>query len=140
MSYLLDTNVVSETMRPVPNPAVSAWLDSVPAESLFLSVLSVGELRHGLDRLPRGRKREQLEVWLERAVPAWFEERLLAVDTRVSDAWGRLRAREGRPLPAVDSLLAATALSHGLRMVTRNVGDFSLKGLEVINPWTARAT
>lgn len=137
MSYLLDTNILSETMRPSPHRAVSAWLAAAPDESLHLSVLSLGELRQGVERLRRGPKRQRLEVWLEQSLPAWFEGRLIGVDGAIADRWGRLRASAGRPLPAVDSLLAATALSRGLRMVTRNVADFAFEGLEVINPWSA---
>lgn len=137
MSFLLDTSILSETMRPSPNRAVSAWLASVPDESLHVSVLSLGELRQGVARLPRGPKRQRLEVWLEQSLPSWFEGRLLGVDAAIADRWGRLRARAGRPLPAIDALLAATALSRGLRMVTRNVADFAFEGLEVIDPWSA---
>ena len=137
MSYLLDTNVLSETVRPAPHKAVTAWLDSVPDHSLYLSVLTLGELRKGVELLPRGAKRERLAVWLEQVLPAWFEDRLLPIDSRVAHEWGRLQARSRRPLPAIDSLLAATARTHGLRVVTRNVGDFAFAEVEVINPWEA---
>ncbi len=135
MSYLLDTNVVSELTRPKPASAVLKWLDQAPYQAIHLSVLTRGELRHGIERLPEGPKKEQMRVWLERDVPAWFGERLLPVDAQVADLWGRLAAGSRRPLPTVDSLLAATALHHGLRLVTRNVADFQFAGLIVINPW-----
>ncbi|MEQ1803213.1 MAG: type II toxin-antitoxin system VapC family toxin [Gammaproteobacteria bacterium] len=137
MSYLLDTNVVSELVRPKPAGAVLRWLEQAPYQALHLSVLTSGELRHGIERLPAGARKERMRSWLERDVPAWFGERLLPVDSQVADRWGRLAAESRRPLPTVDSLLAATALHHGLRLVTRNVTDFQFAGLTVINPWDA---
>ncbi len=135
MNVLLDTNVVSEFARPKPQKAVLEWLRQVPPDALYVSVLTLGELRDGVERLSASTRREQLKLWLERDVRAWFGSRVLPVDTAVADRWGRLRATMKRPLPAVDSLLAATALEHGLRLVTRDAGDFTFPGLEVVNPW-----
>ncbi len=135
MSYLLDTNVISELARPAPSPAVVSWFEQTPDESLHLSVLTLGEIRKGVERLPESAKRERLRLWLEINLPEWFEDRLLPVDACVAERWGRLMAEAGRPVPAIDSLLAATALHHELRLVTRNVQDFRFPGLEVINPW-----
>lgn len=135
MSYLLDTNIVSETVRRNPNKAVISWLDQVPAEALFVSVLTLGEIRKGIEALSDRRRREKLRLWLEHDLPAWFEGRMLPVDLAVADRWGRLLAEVGRPVPTIDSLLAATALHHELRLVTRNAGDFDYSGLEVINPF-----
>jgi predicted nucleic acid-binding protein len=137
VSYLLDTNVISELARPQPDSSISAWFASVPDETLHLSVLTLGEIRKGVERLPASRKRERLRLWLEHDLPDWFAERLLPIDMEVADRWGRLLAETGRPLPAIDSLLAATALHHGLRFVTRNANDFAFPGLEVVDPWTA---
>ncbi len=136
MSYLLDTNVVSELARPKPAPSVVDWFRSVPDELLHFSVLSRGELRSGVERLPDGIRKEQLRLWLEHDVSVWFGQRLLPVSAAVADCWGRLMAESRRPLPALDSLLAATALHCGLRMVTRNVAAFRFHGLDVINPWS----
>lgn len=135
MSYLLDTNIVSETVRRNPNKAVISWLDQIPAEALFVSVLALGEIRKGIEALSDRRRREKLRLWLEHDLPAWFEGRMLPVDLAVADRWGRLLAEVGRPVPTIDSLLAATALHHELRLVTRNAGDFDYSGLEVINPF-----
>jgi len=135
MSYLLDTNIVSETIRRNPNKAVISWLDQIPAEALFVSVLTLGEIRKGIEALPDRRRREKLRLWLEHDLPAWFEGRVLPVGLAIADRWGRLLAEVGRPVPTIDSLLAATALHHELRLVTRNAGDFDYPGLEVINPF-----
>jgi len=135
LAYLLDTNVVSELARAQPARAVLQWLDQAPYETIHLSVLTQGELRHGIERLPAGSRKEHLRAWLDRDLPAWFGDRLLPVDALVADRWGRLAADSRRSLPTVDSLLAATALHHGLGLVTRNTGDFRYPGLVVINPW-----
>jgi predicted nucleic acid-binding protein len=137
VSYLLDTNVISELVRSRPNRAVQRWVQGVPDTALHLSVLSLGEIRRGVEGVAEAARRERLRVWLEQELPDWFEERLLPVDAAVADRWGRLVAQAGRPLPAVDSLLAATALEHGLRLVTRNATDFRFPGLEVVDPWQA---
>ncbi len=135
MSYLLDTNIVSETVRRHPNNTVISWLDQVPSDALFISVLTQGEIREGIETLTDRRRREKLRLWLEHDLPAWFESRMLPGDLPVADRWGRLLAEVGRPVPTIDSLLAATALYHELRLVTRNAGDFAYPGLEVINPF-----
>lgn len=135
MSYLLDTNVVSELVRAKPNSKVVKWFEHVPDEALHLSVLSLGEIRKGVEKLTASQRRERLRVWLEQELVEWFGPRLLAVDHAVADRWGILLAQVERPVPAIDSLLAATAIHHGLRLVTRNVEDFLFTGLEVINPW-----
>ena len=135
MTYLLDTNVVSELVRRKPAPAVLRWLDQAPYESIHASVLTAGELRKGVERLPDGTRKEQLRLWLDRDIAAWFGDRLLPISLDIAERWGRLVAEHRRPLPTIDSLLAATALHHGLRLVTRNVTDFRFPGLAVINPW-----
>ena len=135
MSYLLDTNVLSELRRKTPNPAVSAWFAIRPATSLYLSVLTLGELRKGIDGVKDAARRLALSDWLQTDMSMFFMGRVLSIDEHVADRWGQLVAAAGRPLPAIDSLLAATALVHGLSMVTRNAKDFEGLGLEVINPW-----
>jgi hypothetical protein len=135
MSYLLDTNILSETIRRHPNKAVISWLNQLPGEGLYVSVLTLGEIRKGIETLGDRRRREKLRLWLEHDLPEWFEDRVLPVDLAVADRWGRLLAEVGRPVPTTDSLLAATALHNELRLVTRNSGDFDYPGLEVINPF-----
>jgi toxin FitB len=136
VSFLLDTNVISEVRRSSPNPGVASWFDHAAGEDLFLSVLVVGEIRQGIERL-RTRDRKQADVfeaWLE-LLHQDFQDRLLPVSTAVAEAWGRLNARS--PLPVIDSLLAATALVHGLTLVTRDTSSLEGAGVEVLDPWEA---
>ena len=136
MSYLLDTNVISEFTRKKPSAQILAWLRTLPLDEQYLSVLSIGEIRNGIERLDAGAKKEGLRLWLERDLRDLFGDRLLEVTTAVADRWGRLRAEVRRPVPAIDSLMAATALHHDLRLVTRDEQDFaSFPGLTVVNPW-----
>ena len=139
MSYLVDTNVLSELRRPRPHPAVRDWFAQRPAATLFLSVLTLGEIRKGVQATSDERRRQALGDWLEADLPAFFTGRVLGVDTAVADRWGRLIAEAGRPLPAIDSLLAATAVVHGLVLVTRNVRDFAGLPVQIFNPWAEGA-
>lgn len=136
MSYLVDTNVLSELRRKSPDTGVIEWFAKRPATTLYLSVLTLGELRKGVDGLTDTVRRASLLDWLEIELPAFFTGRILPVDVHVADRWGRLLAAAGRPVPAIDSLIGATAAHHGLSLVTRNVRDFSDFGLEIINPWS----
>lgn len=135
VNYLLDTNVISELKRPKPNGQVVDWFATAAKESLYLSVLTLGEIRKGIDKLADGQKKQALSGWLEKELPLWFDSRLLVVDAGVADCWGKLQAQINRPLPAIDSLLAATAWHHNLCLVTRNVSDFDYPGLTVLNLW-----
>ena len=112
------------------------WSSGRPASTLYLSVLTLGELRKGIEGVSDAKRRMALTDWLETDLPAFFAGRVLAVDTGVADRWGRLLSAAGCPLLAVDSLLAATAAQHGLSMVTRNTRDFADLGLDVIHPWS----
>jgi len=139
VSYLLDTNVVSEWVRPRPDSRVAAWLGEVDEDDVFLSVVTMAELRHGLERLAAGRRRERLDAWLREDLTDRFEGRVLPVDAVVADAWGVIvarRARGGRPIGAMDALVAATAEVHGLVLVTRNATDFRHAVTSVFDPWT----
>ena len=136
MSYLLDTNVLSELRKKTPNAGVVEWFAERPASTLFLSVLTLGELRKGAEGLKGATRRMALLDWLDADLPAFFTGRILSVDAPVADRWGRMLAAAGRPVPAIDSLLAATAIHHGLSLVSRNVRDLADLGLDVINPWS----
>jgi predicted nucleic acid-binding protein len=135
MSYLLDTNIISEFTKSAPNPKVLQWIESLPFEAFHISVLTVGEIRKGVEKLTDEKRRENLRVWLENELPAWFENRILPINLEVAEVWGRIQRSVGRPVHAIDSLLAATALHFELRIVTRNTKNFNFPSLEVINPW-----
>ncbi len=137
MSYLIDTNVLSELRRKLPNPRVVHWFSQRPATTLYLSVLTLGEFRKGIEVLTNPARRLTLLDWLETRLPAFFAGRILPIDAAVADRWGRMVAQAGRPVPAIDSLLAATAEQHGLTLVTRNLRDVKGLAVQVINPWTA---
>jgi len=135
VSYLVDTNVLSELRRPQPAASVVAWFSERPAASLYLSVLTLGEIRKGVAQVQDVARRQRLSDWLELELPAWFMGRVLPIDAAVADCWGQLQTAAVKPLPAIDSLLAATAIQHGLVLVTRNQKDFAGLPLEVFNPW-----
>lgn len=139
MSFLLDTNVVSEWTKPKPNAGVVEWLAEVDEDEVLLSVVTFAELRHGIERLAAGARRRQLDEWLRSELPLRFEGRIVGVDGAIADEWGRLVARHearGRPINAMDALIAATAQVHGLTLVTRNTADFQASLKALLNPWT----
>jgi predicted nucleic acid-binding protein len=138
--FLIDTCVISEGRKPQPHQAVVSWFRQVDEAHLFISALTLGELEKGALRLPEGRKRKDLLEWIHEDVFPRFEGHILAVDENVAWKWGELQAeaeRHGKSLPILDSLLAATALVHGLTMVTRNNADMAATGVPLFNPWTA---
>lgn len=139
--YLLDTNCISELVRPRTERRVIRWVDAADEATLYLSVIRLGEIRKGVTTLPLGKRRVALESWLEMALPARFAGRILAIDAAVVDCWGILTAQgeaRGRNLPAIDALLAATALAHNLVIVSRNVADFPF--CQVLNLGSRRAS
>ncbi|MEB3323629.1 MAG: type II toxin-antitoxin system VapC family toxin [Synechococcaceae cyanobacterium] len=133
--YLIDTNVISELRRREPEPRVMQWFERRPAGLLYLSVLSLGEIRRDVEKLNGGDRQQALRTWLEQELPAFFAGRVLPIDGAVAHRWGRLMAQMGRPLPAIDSLLAATALEHNLVLITRNLKDVAGLPVAVANPW-----
>lgn len=136
MSYLLDTNVISELQRRHPHPNVLRWVARHDSSALHLSVLTLGEIRKGAELQADPERRARLQDWLENDLGTWAGHRILPVDASVADRWGRLAAHAGRTLPTIDSLIAATALRHGLTLVTRNLRDFSFPELKLLDPWT----
>ena len=134
MSWLVDTNVLSELSRRTPDPRVSEWL-AHHEDKIWISVLTLGELEKGLARVEEPARRMRLQRWIRREVPDWFAGRILSVDLEVAVRWGRLTGELRYPMPVIDSLLAAMALVHGLKIATRNVEDFAASGVPILNPW-----
>ena len=138
--FLLDTNIPSELIRPSPDPRVEDWVYGQDAASLYLSAVTIGEVRKGLSILPDSKRRIRLEDWFENNPVPLFAGRILAVTQNVAERWGVLDGRRqlsGRPLNTADGLIAATALEHGLTLVTRNVKDYDDLGVTILNPWEA---
>jgi predicted nucleic acid-binding protein len=138
--FLLDTNCVSELVRPKPDARVVEWMDAADEATLYLSVLTLGEIRKGAAGLAQGKQRTRLETWIEVELRARFAGRIMPIDSGVADRWGLIAAeakRRGRALPVIDGLLAATALHHNLTIVSRNITDFAATQVQVLNPWQA---
>jgi len=136
--FLLDTNVISELLRPRPAVGVTRWLNSVDEQKLFLSALTIGEIQKGISLLQQSRRRDTLESWLKVDLPLRFGPRIISVNEATAIRWGRASADaqlRGTPLSAVDGLIASTALEYGLTLVTRNVKDFAGTGVALVNPW-----
>jgi len=135
--WLIDTNIVSEWVKPRPDAGIVSWLDEVDEDRVFLSVVSLAEIRFGVERLAPGRRRDRLDRWLRDELSERFEGRIVPVDEQVADACGRLLARArrtGRGLGAMDALIAATCLACDLVLATRNLGDFDELGVELFAP------
>ena len=142
MSYLVDTNVVSELVKPSLDANVARWFNETPEEEIWLSVMTFAEVRFGIEAMASGRKRSLLLAWLENELPARFDGRIISVGAVVADTCGSLMARAqkvGRPIETADGLFAATAAAHSMALVTRNTGDFESLGIPLVNPWLGGA-
>jgi tRNA(fMet)-specific endonuclease VapC len=138
MNFLLDTCVLSEFTRRQPDIKVIDWLDQVDEERLFISAITIGEIQRGVERLSASPRKTQLQLWMNDGLLRRFGARILPLDTPAMLTWGTLTARmenSGRPLPVMDSLIAATALANNLALVTRNSADFLDCGVQIVNPW-----
>jgi predicted nucleic acid-binding protein len=136
--FLLDTNVLSELIKPKPDAKVVQWIDGADEAILFLSVLTLGEVRNGIARLRLGSRRGRLEAWLQVDLRGRFQDRILPIDEAVADRWGAISAAavaQGKPVPVIDGLIAATALHYDLILVTRNGSDVAGTGVAILNPW-----
>ncbi len=137
--FLLDTNAVSEWAKPSPDVGLAQWLATTDEDGIYLSVITLAELRNGIERLQEGRRRIRLDEWLRYELPQRFADRVLPIDEQVADEWGRLVARHtaaGRPMGIMDAFIAATAATSGLILITRNESDFATAGIRIHNPWT----
>jgi predicted nucleic acid-binding protein len=138
--YLVDTNLPSELTKSVPNPQVESFLIRAGRNQVFASVVTIGEICKGIAGLPDGRRSDELRQWLDQVMRPWFEGRILPVTEMIAERWGTLAAthrKRGRQITMADGLIAATAIEHGLTLVTRNVKDFEDLGITIINPWDA---
>ena len=138
MNYLLDTNIISELISKQPDRRVVAWLDRLDPNTVYLSVITIGEIRRGVEKLPPSKRRDRVKEWLEGDLLLRFQGRILPITIEVMLVWGELTGRlerEGRPVTAMDSLIAAIALEGSYCLVTRNEHDFQHTGVTVINPW-----
>ena len=138
MNYLLDTCVLSELIRENPEANVASWISGIPETSMYLSVLTIGEIHKGIEKLPESKKKDRLHKWVNSDLCIRFKNRILDLDLEVSTKWGQIQGKAeqvGKPMPLIDGLIAATALSHDLIVVTRNTKDMEQSGVTLINPW-----
>jgi predicted nucleic acid-binding protein len=136
VKYLLDTNIISETQKTNCNPKVKAFIDGLAPEDMYICSITVGEICYGIEKLPFGKKKHELAVWLYGKLPQWFNGRVISLDTETMTEWGSIRALADRTMPVVDTLIASAAITHHMTLVTRNTGDFDgIEGLMLINPW-----
>ena len=138
MTYLLDTCLISELVAKQPNQRVVNWLDAQTSETLYLSVITIGEVAKGINKLPVSQRKNSLQIWLTQTLPTRFAGRILGIEITTMLLWGELVGRleqQGRSLPVMDSLIAAIALQNSLSLVTRNENDFAETGVEIVNPW-----
>lgn len=137
MNYLLDTCVISELVKNSPDKNVLDWLMNTPAERLYLSVITIGEIRKGLFKLPDSKRKDLLTNWLNSLLED-YKNRILTIDLTVAENWGSIQGKaekEGNSMPSIDGLIAAIAYTHNLALVTRNVNDFKPSGIPIKNPW-----
>lgn len=138
MKYLIDTCVISELASKAPNLGVIAWIDSQEVKDLYICCITIGEIRRGIEKLAESNRREKLLGWLEIELLKNFEKQLISLDTKTMMTWGKLTGKLdklGKPMPAIDSLIAACALEYNCVLVTRNVNDFKNADLQMLNPW-----
>jgi tRNA(fMet)-specific endonuclease VapC len=142
MRYLFDTCVVSELISRNPNDTVLRWVSQQNEKQVYLSVVTIGEIQHGIEKLADGKRKENLTKWLEEDLMTRFKGRILDIDVNVMMQWGRIVAgleRISKPMPVMDSIVAAVAIEHNLHLVTRNVKDFENLDLHIVNPWVSDA-
>jgi len=136
MKYLLDTNVISELQKSNCCQNVKLFINALNYDQVYISAITMGELCYGVEKLPYGKKKHDLSIWLYTELPEWFNDRIIPLDTEILIEWGKIRAEVKRTLPVVDSLIAASAIVNHMFLVTRNTKDFDdIEGINLINPW-----
>ena len=138
MRFLLDTCVISEIIRPNPSSKVIEWIKNEDENNFFISVLTFGELHKGIEKLVESKRKEELHDWVENDLRERFSNRTINIDLQVAMLWGKIQGiaeKNGRPIPAVDALIAATGIAHHLTVVTRNTVDMKESGVPLLNPW-----
>jgi predicted nucleic acid-binding protein len=138
MKFLLDTCIISEIIRQQPARNVSNWIKKEDESNFFISVLTIGELHKGIEKLPESKRKEELHNWVENDLKERFLNKIIDIDMQVAMMWGKIQGmaeRVGRPMPAIDSLIAATGIAHHLTIVTRNTSDMKESGVALLNPW-----
>jgi toxin FitB len=138
MNYLLDTCLILELAKSKPDKNVVNWVLNENETGFYVSVLTLGELHKGFDKLLESKKKKELRNWVNYELKNRFQSRIIGIDMRISILWGKIQymaEKKGKPMPAIDSLIAATALSHDLTVVTRNVSDMEQSGVRLLNPW-----
>jgi len=142
MSFLIDTCCISELVKKKPNPNVLKWFTDQDEFSMYISVITFGELRKGIEKLPDSKKKKELNQWVKEDLNSRFKNRILSINMGEVNRWGKILAtaeKKGKPLPAIDSLIAATAQVHNLSVVTRNTQVIEGSGVDVINPWAYKS-
>jgi predicted nucleic acid-binding protein len=136
VNYLLDTNIISEMQKSHCNPKVKDFIEQIPIENIYICAIVLGELSYGVEKLPPGKKKRELSIWLYTKLPEWFHGRIIDLDTETMMEWGKIRATAGRTLQVIDSLIASAAMTHHMTLVTRNTRDFeSIEGIMLLNPF-----
>lgn len=138
MKYLLDTCVISEIMKQKPSGKVTKWIKNEDETNFFISVLTIGELHKGIEKLSESKRKEKLHNWVENDLKERFWNKIIDIDMQVAMIWGKIQGmteRVGKPMPAIDSLIAATGITHHLTVVTRNTSDMKESGVALLNPW-----
>ena len=138
MNYLLDTCVLSELIKPNPSQNVIKWISDIDERCLYISVLTIGEIHKGIEKLPESKKKENLHKWVKFDLKERFNNKILDIDIHVATTWGKIQAqseRAGQALPSIDGLIACTAIAHNLTVATRNIKDMKASGVTLINPW-----
>jgi toxin FitB len=140
MNYLLDTCLISELAKSEPDKNVVNWVLHENEANLYVSVLTFGEIHKGIEKLPESKKKKQLQIWVETELKDRFQNRIIGIDMHISMAWGKIQCfaeKNGKPMPAIDALIAATGIVHDLTVVTRNVADMEQSTVKLLNPWSS---